>query len=167
MATSTPTNKQTDDNWLGEQGEKLPSTLNVLTILTIIWNVIAALLALLGFFRAQANYDNLVQNQDKIPDFMKGMMGPHPLESARLALDNRAPILLISLIGCALCFLGALQMRKLKKVGFSIYILGDIVPFATIIFVGTGNFSGFSAIIGLGIVLLFIILYATQLKAMK
>lgn len=145
----------------------MPSTLNVLTILTIIWNAIFALLSIFGFMRAQTNYDNLLQNQDKIPDFMKRIMGPNPLEAARLALDNRLPLLLIGLIAEFLCFYGALQMRKLKKVGFGVYILGDIVPFSAIIFVGASSYSGFSFAIGMVFVILFIILYASQLKFMK
>ena len=81
----------------------------------------------------------------------------------------RVPILLIALIGYFLCFYGALQMRKLKKMGFSLYVLGDIVPFATYIFIGTDTLTGSLAafVVGVGILVVFIILYATQLKALK
>jgi hypothetical protein len=94
-------------------------------------------------------------------------MGPHPVETARLALENRLPILLITLIGAFLCFYGALYMRKLKKVGFSIYILGDLVPFTIYIFIGTGSITPVGMIFGVVIILVFAILYATQLKYMK
>ncbi|HET6255212.1 MAG TPA: hypothetical protein VFE32_14120 [Puia sp.] len=172
MATSTPAKQPTDDNWLGEYDNKLPTTLNVLTILTFIYNGLFGFLAIVNFFRAKANYETLAQNPDsidKLPDFAKRFMGPHPLETARLALENRVPILLIALIGYFLCFYGALQMRKLKKVGFSLYVLGDIVPFATYIFIGTDALTGSMAafVVGIGFLAVFIILYATQLKAMK
>jgi hypothetical protein len=170
MASTNPPVTKNDENWLGEDGNKLPSTLNVLTILTFICNGLGAVFSLLGFFRAQANYDNLVKNQDKldqVPSFMKGFMGEHPVETARIALENRVPVLLITLIGCFLCFYGALQMRKLKKAGFGLYILGDIVPFATYIFIGTSAITAITFILGIAIVAVFAILYATQLKYMK
>lgn len=59
-------------------------------------------------------------------------------------------------------------MRKLKKRGFFIYILGDLVPMLQLLF-----FSGLSSLVWIGyafnimIALTFIILYATQLKYMK
>lgn len=170
MATSTPTNKQTDDNWLGEHEDKLPATLNVLTWLTFICNGLGFLLAFWSFSRAQANYDSMVKNQaalESAPDWARKMAGPHPVETARAALDNRLPILILTLLGCFLCFFGAMQMRKLKKTGFSIYILGDIVPFAIGIFIGFDNFTSFTYIFILLITVVFVILYASQLKHMK
>jgi hypothetical protein len=82
-------------------------------------------------------------------------------------MDNRLPILIIGLLGCFLCFYGALEMRKLKKTGFSIYILGDIVPFATGIFIGFDTFATISYGVVLAITILFVILYSSQLKYTK
>jgi hypothetical protein len=164
--TNQPTNPE---NWL-EEPAKLPSMLNVLTILTIIWNCISFLFSIIGYVRAPANLDSVVQNQDKMdqaPAFLKNMMGSDPVAAARLALENRLPIMLIGIVSAVLCLYAAIQMRKRKKIGFSIYIIGDLVPFASIIFVGTAGISGFAAIFGLCIVVLFIILYATQLKYLK
>jgi hypothetical protein len=170
MAPSTPTNQQTDDNWLGEHGDKLPSTLNVLTWLTFIANGLGFIASLWGFTRAQANYESAVKNQetlDRAPEWAKRLAGPHPIETARAMMDNRLPILIIGLLGCFLCFYGALEMRKLKKTGFSIYILGDIVPFATGIFIGFDTFATISYGVVLAITILFVILYSSQLKYMK
>jgi ABC-type Fe3+-siderophore transport system permease subunit len=170
MAGSNPTVNQGDDNWLGEQGKQLPTTLNVLTILTFIANGLGFIWAFVTYARAQANYETVVNAQDKLdqaPDWARKLAGPHPVETARAMLDNRLPILIITLIGAALCFFGALQMRQLKKTGFSLYILGDIVPFTMGIFVGFDAFTTFGGIIALGFILLFAILYATQLKVMK
>ena len=168
MATSTPTNQQTDDNWLGEHAAKLPTTLNVLTWLTFIANGLGFILAFWAFFRAQATYDATVKAQDALangPDWAKKFaMSP---DIARAMLDNRLPILIIGLLSCFLCFYGALQMRKLKKMGFSVYILGDIVYYAAGIFIGFGAYSSFGAMFGIIITIVFIILYATQLKYMK
>ena len=158
------------ENWL-EEPKKLPSMLNVLTILTFIGNGLGFFSAFYSYFSAPSNYDKVVQAQDKMdqmPDIVKSMMGPDPVGNARKMLDNRLPIMLLTLVGCLLCFYGALQMRKLKKTGFTIYILGDVVPLIGLfIFIGAATMSGFAGLFGLVITLVFIILYATQLKYMK
>ncbi len=168
--TTTPPAKTGDDNWLEEPAQKLPTTLNVLTWLTFIANGLGFLSAFWSFFRAQANYDNIVKAQDSLdsaPDWAKKLAGPHPVETARAMLDNRLPVLIITLLACFLCFYGALEMRKLKKMGFSLYIVGDLVPYAMGIFVGFDVFTTFGYIFALVITIVFVILYATQLKAMK
>jgi hypothetical protein len=168
--TTTPPANTSDDNWLGEPANPLPTTLNVLTWLTFIANGLGFLSAFWTFFRAQTTYDTAVQNQDKLdsmPEWARKLAGPHPVETTRAMLDNRLPVLIITLLACFLCFYGALQMRKLKKIGFSLYILGDIVPYAIGIFIGFDIFTSFGYIFGLLITLVFIILYATQLKVMK
>jgi hypothetical protein len=170
MATSTPTNQPADDNWLGDQAPKLPATLNVLTWLTFVWNGLLFVLSFVGFFGAQANYERTLKTQDALdsaPSWAKKMAGPHPVETARAMLDNRLPVLIIGLLACFLCFFGALQMRKLKKTGFSIYVLGDLVSYAIGIFIGFDTFASFGSIFGIIITVVFVILYATQLKAMK
>ena len=165
--TNQPANTE---NWL-EEPKKLPSMLNVLTILTFISNGLGFITAFYSYFSAASNYDKVVQAQDKMdqmPDFVKNMMGPDPVGNARRMLDNRLPIMLLTLVGCLLCFYGAFQMRKLKKTGFTIYIIGDVVPFIGLfIFIGASMLTGFSGIFGLLITIVFIILYATQLKYLK
>jgi hypothetical protein len=145
--------------------------LNVLTILTFIGNGLGFIGAFYSYFSAASNYDKVVQAQDKIdqmPDWAKKMMGPDPVGNARRMLDNRLPIMLLTLVGCLLCFYGAWEMRKLKKTGFTIYIVGDIVPFISLfIFIGASALTGFTGIFTLIIVVVFVILYATQLKYMK
>jgi hypothetical protein len=155
-------------NWEVDK-KKLPEMINVLTILTFVGCAVFALFSLYGFVNAQKSYDTLVQMQDKLdnaPDFVKKLTGPNAVENARKAWDNRLPILLLSLAGYVLCTYGAMQMRALKKLGFSIYLIGELVlPLvSTVIFLGFGSVSGFAAAFGLLFPVLFIILYATQLK---
>ena len=157
------------EEWLQEPG-KIPSMLNVLTILTFIGNGIGIIFAILGYFNAASNYDKVVQAQgkmDEMPGFLKNMMGPDPVGTARLALENRLPVMLLTLAGALLCIYGAMQMRKLKKAGFWTYLIGDLVPFAIIIFMGATMMTGFSGLIGICFTVLFLILYATQLKYMS
>ncbi len=153
-----------------KQGTKaLPGSLNTLTILTFIGCGISLLSVIWGFVGARESYNKIEQMQgsdamEKMPGFLKNMMGPDALELARKSLENRVPMLIIGLVSVALCLYGAIQMRKLQKQGFYLWLTGEVLPIiGTIIFIGFGIFSGF-AMIGLLIPVLFIILYATQLK---
>ena len=74
-------------------------------------------------------------------------------------------MLIIGLAAIALCFYGALQMRKLKKQGFFIYLIGQLLPFLnTALFVGLFMFQGIGFAVGSAITVLFILLYLTQKK---
>ena len=151
----------------------LPGSLNTLTILTFIGSGIGLLSSIYGFVSAKKSYETMeeVQGSDafeKMPNFMKNMMGPDALEAARRAYENRFPILILSLVGLALCVYGAMQMRHLKKQGYYLWLIGEILPLITIVvFMGIGALTGIGGIIGLVIVLLFIVLYSTQLKYLK
>ncbi|HWK02702.1 MAG TPA: hypothetical protein VNS58_03685 [Puia sp.] len=151
--------------------KKIPEMLNVLTILTFVGCGVFTLGSIYSFFHARKGYDDLVQAQDKLadaPEFVKSLAGPKMVEMARLSLENRVPILLLALVGYGLCLYGAIRMRGLKKEGFPFYVLGQLVPVvASFIFLGVGSFGGFALIGGLLFPVLFIILYATQLKNMS
>jgi len=153
-----------------EEPKKIPDMLNVLTILTFIGSGIGVISSIWSCVKAQDSYDKMVDAQSKLdsmPDFAKKMMGPEMVEMTRKALENRIPILILSLLSYALCIYGAIQMRQLKKAGFTIYLVGELLPIvAGAIFIGIGTFGGF-AIVGYLIYAVFIILYATQLKYLK
>jgi hypothetical protein len=163
----TDTNTKPDQlNWV--EPKKLPDMLNVLTILTFIGSGLAVLISLYGFVKAPQTYSEMVKMQDKmdqVPAFVKKMMGADPVGAALKALDNRTPLLLLSLVAYGLCIYGAIQMRNYKKIGFSIYVLGELLPLVTsALFLGTASLSGTGVIFSLLLSLVFIILYATQLK---
>lgn len=151
------------------EGEKptLPSGLNILTILTLIWCALSFIFSIMGFINAEKNYKEFLANQDKIaqaPAWMKGMMGPEMQEVTRKSMENKLPILLLGLVATALCVYGALEMRKLKKQGFILWLVGEVLPIVSgFLFIGTGMFSGF-ALIALVFPVIFIILYVIQRK---
>ena len=130
--------------------KKLPQMLNILTILTYIGCGLGLLGILLGFLGV-----GLLSSF--APKSTQGV-------DVASAVSKYATIsLVLSLVGIALCFFGAIKMRNLQKVGFYIYIAGQLVP---IIF--TFATAGVSfGVIGVIIPLVFIILYATQLKFLK
>jgi hypothetical protein len=161
--------QQTADsiNWEVDK-KKIPETLNVLTILTFIGCGLGFLSSLWSFFSAQKSYDAMLQaqgNLENAPDFAKKLAGPEMLEMLRKTLENRIPILLLGVVGYALCLYGAIQMRARKKQGFGIYVIGELLPVAgALIFIGFGILTGFTLAFAFLIPALFIILYATQLK---
>jgi hypothetical protein len=162
-------NQQTADvlHWDDDE-KKVPEMLNVLTILTFVGSGLGVFLSIWGYFKAADSYNQVLENQGKMenaPAFVKSLAGPNPLELAQKTLDSRLPILLLALVGYALCTYGAIQMRSRKKIGYSIYVIGEILPIAAMfIFIGIGLYGSFTLAFILLFPILFIILYSTQLK---
>lgn len=154
------------------QKPTLPTGLNVLTILTFIGCALQLYSAVTGFVGAQKNYETREEviakmNSPEMPAFFRNMM-PKPSQMEEIftkSYENRIPILIIGLIAIGLCFFGALQMRKLKKQGFTLYSIGQLLPFVSgLLFIGTAGFSGSIAIVMSAISLLFLLLYFFQRK---
>lgn len=150
--------------------KKLPQMLNVLTILTYIGCALGAISAIWNFVSAATAYKtyealnglNSVKSENKMLDSM--LSGA--TEMIRKAYENRMMILILALVGIALCFYGAMQMRNLKKQGFLIYVVGEVLPIISYaVFIGFGSlFGGIGMIFTTLFAAIFIILYATQRK---
>lgn len=162
---NTPANKLE----FSEDGKaKLPSGINILTILTFIGCGIGLLFVLftpvlnkffLGMMeKAKSSGAELTTKQ--LTDIEKGQA------VIELTQANMIPLMVIGLLGIALCLVGALWMRKLKKDGFWIYVGGELLPvIGSFIILGTAQFTGVTSILmGIGLPLLFVILYAMQRK---
>lgn len=145
----------------------LPSSLNVLTILTFIGCGLGFISAFWQYSRAEKGYNDLLkarENIDQAPAFVKGMLTPEAVEIARKSMEFKLPIMLITLVGTALCLWGALEMRKLKKQGYLLWVIGEFLPIiGGIIFLGFGMLSGFYLIF-MSIPILFLILYTVNKK---
>jgi hypothetical protein len=164
-------NRPTSQASFLEEPKKLPDMINVLTILTFIGNGLAIIFLIIGIARAKSTYDQVIANQDKMaqmPSWVQTLQGPDAVAVATKNYENRVPITLLTFIGCALCIYGAIEMRRLKKNGFYIYLIGDIVPLiAAYIFIGAFYFAGIRLFFSVFFIILFLLLYATQLKHMK
>ena len=161
--------KTTDPIEYDDQGKaKLPTGLNVLTILTFIgcafWGLLTLFLPMLYNFglrmieKAKSSGQEISEKQ--MAEFEKSKA---TIESG---LQNMIPLMAIGLAGIILCFVGALWMRKQKKDGYWMYIAGEIAPILGSVFiVGTSQFAGVSSIIiGLVIPIVFVVLYTMQRK---
>ncbi len=151
---------------------KLPSGLNVLTILTFVWSAVQLISAGWGFFSAKKSYEGIDKlreqmNSDSMPGWVKSMMGnpENMINMITKSYENRIPIVLLSLVAVGLCFYGALQMRHLKKQGFLFYCIGELLPFLTqFLFIGAFAFTGFAMYFFIAFAALFILLYSMQRK---
>jgi hypothetical protein len=149
--------------------QKLPQMLNVLTILTYIGCALGAIGAIWGYFSAAIShkaYESLGATSLKTENKALDSIVSGAQEMAKKSYDNRLMIMILGLLGIALCFYGAMQMRNLKKQGYIIYVIGEILPILSFaVFIGFGNLLG-----GIGMVFtalfaaVFIILYTTQRK---
>ena len=161
--------KTEDKLEFSEDGKtKLPSGLNILTILTFIGCGVGLLFAFLTpvivkFFlgmmqKAQSSGAELTTKQ--VIEIEKGKAAMESMQA------NMIPLMVISLLGVVLCLVGALWMRKLKKDGFWIYVGGELLPvIGSLILLGTAQYTNaFSVIMGVGLPLLFVFLYARQRK---
>jgi hypothetical protein len=149
---------------------QLPSMLNVLTILTYIGSALAAISAVYTYFTVEASY-KLLQGYNQTGNelggsnsFVQSILSKSQ-DIVRRSYENRTLILALTLIGAVLCFYGAMQMRNLKKIGFPIYAVGEVLPIATsFLLIGGGALAGFGLIGSALIPVVFITLYATQRK---
>ncbi len=158
---------QPTDILMPAEKPKLPSGINVLTILTLLWCAYECYSTIKNFFSGQETIQKLEESQGKIesaPAFVKKLAGPDMLEVVRKGVENKIPMLIIGLIAVALCVYGAIEMRKLKKQGYTFWLIGELLPWVgSFIFIGPVIFK---TIIGYFVVfpILFIILYTAQRK---
>ena len=82
---------------------------------------------------------------------------------------------IVGVVASLICLWGVIQMWKLKKMGFYIYLIGEIAPlivslvtigFASI-FSFTGGIMALAVLFGFVFSLIFILLYALNLKHMN
>lgn len=151
---------------LPEQAPKaLPSMLNVLTILTYIGCGISFIMGIYNYFTICASAEKL--SSQEMPE-MGGFLGDlmkSALEMTILSCDNRLVILVATLATTLICFLGAMMMRSLRKQGFIVYMIGELLgPLSMAVILGKVATSGFMSVFGILISLVFVILYATQRK---
>jgi hypothetical protein len=164
-------NSLTSEEHILEEPRKMPEMINVLSILTFIGSGLAIIAQLYYFTAAKRLYDTSMAGLEKLdqaPAWARNLQGPDPAGVIQRTFDNRFPICVMTIVAAVLCIIGAMQMRKLKKTGFYIYLIGELLPWlTTFIFIGAIAFGGLAIIFGILFTAVFIILYATQLKYLK
>ncbi len=151
-------------NLESQESVQLPSMLNVLTILTYIGCAIGAIGGIYNYFTICKSVEKLT-SQD-LPD-MGGFIGKMMDSAIELSIkqcDNRLVIFVATMVTTLLCFFGAFMIRGLKKQGFIVYVLGELIgPASMMGILGGAAFSGMMLFSALFPVVM-VILYATQRK---
>lgn len=169
MSESNITNSTVEFTEKGKP--KLPSGLNTLTILTFIGSGLGLIYLLMMPVINKFFLDMMEKGRTSGKEFTAKELTDMEKGKALIELTqaNIIPIMTLGIIGILLCIVGAIWMRKLKKDGFWIYTAGELLPLiGSFIILGTAQYTGvFSIIIGVGLPLLFVILYANQRKYLK
>lgn len=159
--------EQQQDFFNEMEDNKLPSMLNVLTILTFI-GCLFLLWDVFKLFNIEKELNDMQEAMNKLgekemPAMLKSFTDD-AMEMVKLRAANKNAMIILELVSVALCIYGAIQMRARKMTGYYLYLIGEILPIiASAIFIGAIAFKGFF-IIGYFFPLLFIILYTTQRK---
>lgn len=148
---------------------KLPTGLNVLTILTFIGSAYQLYTTISSFISGKDELAELEKAGEQLkegPAWAKIFTGPEVQEMMAKAIENRIPLFILGLIAIALCVYGAIEMRKLKKQGYTLWLIGEVLPY-----IGVAIFlpSFFNTIFASFIIIpaIFILLYTLQRKHLK
>ena len=147
--------------------KKIPGAINVLTILTFVSCGIGVLSSLYSLFTIQYTYENFTKSKEVIMDNNLSFLNNFytSLEAFyKINIENKYIIFFITIAGLVLCFYGALQMRKCKKIGLPIYLIGEWLPVALmfVLFASIG-WAIFGILVAI-VPIVFTILYVKQKK---
>lgn len=171
MDTINQTTPMQSNDLFEPQRKGLPGTLNVLTILTFIGCGFAYLTGIYSFYDS-SNYDKKMAEFEKAQEQagdneMVNEMLQSAIDIFQKTYDYRYIIFISTILFTTLCLIGALQMRKLKKSGFTLYTIGELVPLViSAVLLGFSLMGGIMLIITAIIAVVFVILYASQRKYM-
>lgn len=151
-----------------EEGPKRPTFLTVLCILTFIGSAIAFISAIYGYFTINASVEAFDTSMGNLEGMDQSGMMSQLQETMQKAVENALPNLIIGVVCSLLCLFGAIQMWKQLKMGFYIYCVGELVPPIAGFILGAGGMIGSAgAAVGLIFAVIWVVLYAVNLKHMK
>lgn len=156
----------TPANYGSNEPKRMPSFLNTLTVLSLVGSGLAAISGVYNYFTSCSSIEKMEELD--LEALGSGAMADM-MEAAKELMvkqcENKLALLLAVLISSALCAWGAYQMRSLKRQGFVLYTLGELLyPVATLVILGTGAAGSAMMMAGFIIPVIMVILYFTQLK---
>jgi hypothetical protein len=147
-----------------------PAFIKVLCILSFIGTGIGLLSGLFNYWSnhqmaegggAVMNALGAMQGGDQATDAMNKMASALGIDYAKQAMSS----LIVGLLNIVV-FLGAIMMWNLKKIGFYIYTLGQVVSITVPFVIVGGLLGGISGMMMALFAIAFIIMYAVNLKHM-
>jgi len=169
METFNQTTPLQSNDIFEHQRKGLPGMLNVLTILTFIGCGIAYLSGIWSLYSSSQYEERMTEFEEALDKAGDNEMATNIVQSSidifQKSYDNRYLLFITTIVFTTLCLIGAMQMRKLKKRGFTLYTIGELVPVVvTAAVLGFSLAGGITIIVGGFFAVLFVILYATQRK---
>lgn len=167
-----------DNDFYIEKKPELPVFLKVLCILTFIgcgFYFLSAVYGLITFEASKQSFRMMSQMSSTLPSNPISNMFSGTFENLENFFFWSRISQFASIVNVGLCLAGALMMFKLKKNGFYIYALGQLLPIIAgiMLYLAAKDipFLGFTTIAGvvMNIVFIsaFVIMYAVNLKHLK
>jgi hypothetical protein len=154
-----------------------PTFLTVLCILTFVGAGIGFLGAVYGLATIQSTIAQLEQSRDSLSELGASFGdGFNDMLTSQIEVTKKYGLIsaILNTVGNGLCLLGAYWMWSLKKNGFYVYNIGQILPliasFGLMGGMDLGMFAGLAVgamIVGAMIPVAFIVMYGLNLKHMK
>jgi hypothetical protein len=154
------------------QAKTMTATINVLSILTFIGCGIAFISAIWSLYSSGKSMEQIALMQEQVDQ-----MGETSETAANIMLqsidmvkkqyDNRYLLLIVNLLSTGLCLFGAIEMRKMRKNGFYLWLTGELLPILiTVAIIGFNLMGGIVLGASLLFAGVFIVLYGLQVKHM-
>jgi hypothetical protein len=154
------------------QAKTMTATINVLSILTFIGCGIAFISAIWSLYSSGKSMEQIAIMQEQVDQ-----MGETSETAANIMLqsidmvkkqyDNRYLLLIVNLLSTGLCLFGAIEMRKMRKNGFYLWLTGELLPILiTVAIIGFNLMGGIVLGASLLFAGVFIVLYGLQVKHM-
>jgi hypothetical protein len=167
------TNYQTNDV-LHETVTETPKSLRTLTTLTFIGCGLGYLGVIFGLFFTKDYATQHAQLQDAVDKSGSGTLGSIAQSSLENLERNQAYIQKMydhrfilwgtTAIFITLCLIGAMRMRKLRRSGFPLYVVGELAPLLVMTILVGFYMQGWQSWLNWIIPIVFVALYASQRK---
>ena len=145
------------------EGPKRPQFLTVLCILTYI-GVGIGILGSVGAWWGMRFLANTMEQNGGDLEGLPGMDDPAKVEQTLAAIKHSNAMLISGVLCSLICLVGALQMWKQQKMGFYIYLVGEITPMiVSLVLMGASAFIGWG-MLGIAFPAVFIVLYSLNFK---
>jgi hypothetical protein len=154
------------------QAKNMNASINVLTILTFIGCVFAFISAIFSLYSSGKSMERIPLMQEQAYQLSEtsetaAEIMMQSIDAIRKQYENRYLLLIVNLFATGLCVFGALEMRKMRKNGFYLWLTGELLPILiTVAIIGFNLMGGIVLGASLLFAGVFIVLYGLQVKHM-
>ncbi|MDR0603533.1 MAG: hypothetical protein LBG80_04430 [Bacteroidales bacterium] len=157
-----PKQKNPDEDSVQKTPDKTPTRLMVLCILTFIWSGFSLLAYLIFFFM----YHSLLDMMTMLASSMENSLPNYATyynDMAEMFRNTPQYFFLLMTIPCLLSIAGSGCMIRMRKLGFHLYVVGQILLLGFPILIQKQGFGFFELLLSI----VFIALYSSYLKRMR